>query len=204
MDECKTCASCHESRPLAEFNKDRNRFDGLFPYCRVCKAASDRRSHARHKVRRNADRRMAYATDPAYKRQEKERALAAYYADQEAGKRRALEWAAANPERRLEIRTASFRKAWEADPERFREAWRKRQAAIRRGCKVYAVTVDQIAAKVAYWGGKCWMCGGPYDSIDHVKPLAKGGAHCLANLRPACTPCNTRKRDRWPYVPVAA
>lgn len=30
------------------------------------------------------------------------------------------------------------------------------------------------------------------------KPLAKGGLHCLANLRPACRACNAQKNARWP------
>lgn len=61
------------------------------------------------------------------------------------------------------------------------------------------VTPELLAAKLAYWGWACHLCGGDPTDWDHVKPLAKGGAHMLANLRPACDPCNSRKRDRWPY-----
>ncbi|MFI1913471.1 HNH endonuclease [Nocardia sp. NPDC020380] len=52
---------------------------------------------------------------------------------------------------------------------------------------------------MAYFGGRCWLCRAPYEAIDHVKPLAQGGAHCLSNLRPICSPCNLRKGDRWPF-----
>lgn len=48
------------------------------------------------------------------------------------------------------------------------------------------------------YGNLCWICGGPGEQIDHVKPLSKGGAHCLANLRPACFRCNNKKRAMWP------
>jgi len=42
------------------------------------------------------------------------------------------------------------------------------------------------------------MCGGASQlQWDHVKPLAKGGAHMLANLRLACSRCNNVKSDRW-------
>lgn len=54
----------------------------------------------------------------------------------------------------------------------------------------------QIAARVAYYGGRCYMCGGPYEHIDHVIPLARGGTNWPANLRPACAKCNLRKGDR--------
>ena len=31
------------------------------------------------------------------------------------------------------------------------------------------------------------------DTIDHKRPLARGGAWTADNLQPACTPCNKRK-----------
>jgi 5-methylcytosine-specific restriction endonuclease McrA len=66
-------------------------------------------------------------------------------------------------------------------------------------------TVQQLDAKIRYWGSRCWICTGPYDSIDHVKPVTKGGPHMLANLRPICRPCNSRKSNRWPYqIPIGA
>ena len=43
------------------------------------------------------------------------------------------------------------------------------------------------------FGNKCWICGGPFQEIDHVIPLAKGGLHTLSNLRPSCTYCNRSK-----------
>jgi 5-methylcytosine-specific restriction endonuclease McrA len=58
-------------------------------------------------------------------------------------------------------------------------------------------TPDQIAARVAMWGGTCWMCRmAPGTAIDHVIPLSRGGTNWPANLRPACQPCNSRKHDR--------
>lgn len=197
MDQCKTCARCKIAKPRDQFGAGKKWSDGLFPYCRECKRAADRASHAKHKLIRNAAMREHYrANRDAYL----VRAAVQYQLDREAKKRQAVAWAQANPARRLAIRQASFRKAWTADPERFREQWRKRHAAIRRGCAIYPFTTAQLAAKVVYWGDRCWVCSGPWDSIDHVKPLAKQGPHMLANLRPICTPCNTRKRDRWPFL----
>jgi len=45
-------------------------------------------------------------------------------------------------------------------------------------------------------GGRCQYCGDAADSIDHVVPRAKGGAHIWENVVAACRPCNVRKRDR--------
>ena len=55
--------------------------------------------------------------------------------------------------------------------------------------------------------GLCWICGQPcdysaeinannYPSIDHVKPLAKGGKHSWDNVRLAHRICNSIKSDR--------
>ena len=59
-------------------------------------------------------------------------------------------------------------------------------------------TDEQLAARWAFYGGKCWMCGTPAAHMDHVKPLARGGSKWPANQRPACWPCNSRKAARWP------
>lgn len=195
MDQSKTCARCGIVKPVAEFPKGKRWRDGLFPYCRECKRAADRASHARHRTNRNAAAVARYRSDPEPYRQ---RAAAAYQANPDYGKAKARRWAIANPDRAREIRRACQRRLYELDPERKREVWRRRHAAIKRGCAIYQFSTALVAAKVAYWGGRCWLCGVPYEAIDHVKPLAKGGPHMLANLRPICTPCNTRKRDIWP------
>lgn len=47
-------------------------------------------------------------------------------------------------------------------------------------------------------GFRCTYCHGtPVEGLqmDHIFPLAKGGPHCLANVTPACGPCNRAKHD---------
>lgn len=72
----------------------------------------------------------------------------------------------------------------------------KRRAAIASSASV-SFTLEQMTARFAYYGFACWMCGAPWESMDHVKPLSKGGPHLLANLRPACTRCNSSKGAKW-------
>jgi len=65
-------------------------------------------------------------------------------------------------------------------------------------------TVERLNARLAMFGRTCWVCGQRIPEgdrelhIDHVKPLAMGGAHTPANLRPACAECNGRKGAAWP------
>lgn len=48
----------------------------------------------------------------------------------------------------------------------------------------------------------CYYCGvkikGDKAHIDHITPLARGGAHSDGNLCAACPSCNLRKNDRTP------
>lgn len=49
--------------------------------------------------------------------------------------------------------------------------------------------------------GKCYLCGKEllYSemTLDHVIPLAKGGADCMENLRCCCSNCNSWKADSY-------
>ncbi|HKT08736.1 MAG TPA: HNH endonuclease [Gemmatimonadaceae bacterium] len=50
---------------------------------------------------------------------------------------------------------------------------------------------------------RCVYCGTSLDlaiaTIDHVYPLARGGAHVPGNLVVACGPCNRMKGDMLPH-----
>lgn len=78
----------------------------------------------------------------------------------------------------------------------------RRHAASRRArklaSKVVEFSVHAVRDRSGVWGNTCWMCGGPYEHDDHVKPLKHDGAHAPSNLRPACAACNLRKAAKWP------
>lgn len=78
-----------------------------------------------------------------------------------------------------------------------RAEMKRRRRAREMGTRVSKITTEQLASKREYWRDRCWMCGAEAQSWDHVKPLAVGGPHILANLRPACLPCNQAKGARW-------
>ena len=42
----------------------------------------------------------------------------------------------------------------------------------------------------------CVYCAGPFDTIDHVIPLNRGGDNMKSNLVPACRSCNSSKGQK--------
>jgi 5-methylcytosine-specific restriction endonuclease McrA len=57
------------------------------------------------------------------------------------------------------------------------------------------LTAGEWEAKRALFQGRCAYCARPSQSLemDHVVPLACGGAHDVDNVVPACRPCNRSK-----------
>ncbi|GAA1817822.1 HNH endonuclease [Planosporangium flavigriseum] len=45
-------------------------------------------------------------------------------------------------------------------------------------------------------GSRCAYCRGPAETIDHVLPRSRGGAHVWDNVVAACAKCNHTKGDR--------
>lgn len=172
----KQCAACGLTLPASAFYSDKRRRDGLYSNCRTChrKITDGWKTGNREAVTR---------------------------INRTSARRNATKRAAAQRAYRSANRAAQL-----AAAARWKSANRARATAleaIRRGRKANAsgtATPEQVAARVAYYGGKCWMCGAPWQQIEHVKPLAKGGPNWPANLRPACTPCNLSKGSRWPLA----
>ena len=96
--------------------------------------------------------------------------------------------------------TLQAKRKWaEAHPES-RVMREQRRRARKAGASSVPYTSEQLIARLAVFGNRCWMCRGPFEHLDHVKPLVAGGPHMLSNLRPACADCNMRKGGRWAGV----
>lgn len=182
----KCCTGCLRTLPLNRFAVRRASHDGLTPCCKACKSESDRAWRVRNQERKQATARAWYLRNrTAILERARERARAAPGAKVEYLR----EYRRKNAERERERQRA-------ARPRR-NEAQRRRKARI-KDAAIVPFSVAQLAARMAFWGNRCWMCGGPFEQVDHVKPLARGGSHLLANLRPACCSCNSSKKDAWP------
>lgn len=88
---------------------------------------------------------------------------------------------------------------------RWRKASKLKRKAAERGANAEHVDPIRVFERA---GWRCYLCGcdtprtlrGSYEpnapELDHVVPLARGGAHTYANTACACRACNGTKSDR--------
>ena len=72
----------------------------------------------------------------------------------------------------------------------------KRRKAQNRGQTPIQIPVAALRQRFNEFGNCCAYCGGGGDmEIEHVDPISKGGLHDIGNIVPACSSCNTSKRN---------
>lgn len=194
------CAECKVDQAVSCFYRDKSRPGGFQRVCKACaKVYAQNRWYANHEE--NKARSRQRGADNKEKNAEYGRLK--YIANRDRMRAQAVAWKLAHPER-----MAQFKKDWQArHPERYadqKRASESRRRARKASVLVMDFTNEQLSARLAYYGHKCWICKtGNYEELDHVKPLSKGGAHMLSNLRPACQPCNRAKWANWPFLVAA-
>lgn len=184
--DSKTCTKCGLPKAFSDFHKRTLSSDGLMSQCKDC---------VNSRIKANYDK------DPAKKiAQTREYHLA----NPEWSKKTQADWHQANKElrhERVKVRLATdaafveYRRKIQANSERKRRA-------LKAATEVAHITLEQYAEKLDLHNNMCWICDQAITDLqwDHVHPLAKGGAHVMDNLRPACSKCNGRKNDKWPFT----
>lgn len=117
-----------------------------------------------------------------------------YYQDHRDKRREySRRWREANKDKHRE----SVQLWYESNPDKKAEYQRQRRARKQNALHI-PFTDAELAARLSMFENECVYCGGPFEEIDHLIPLARGGPHCLSNLRPACHPCNLSKGVNTP------
>ena|SRR3990167_5146289 len=216
----KLCPRCGVEKPADQYNW-RNKSKGWrHPECRECQRAAYRAARAhdpaayneaakkrKQKWRANGGGKRSYAkhreqelrrylrrkTDPAFVEKYRQRNRASYLANPAKQREATQRWLAKNPGY-----VAAYAMAYyEANKAKHFENARKRRARL-RAATIQEFSLRDLDARMSVFGHRCAYCGGPFEHVDHVKPLSKGGPHCLANLRPACASCNLHKLAKHP------
>lgn len=164
----KTCTKCGQTKSLAEYSKSGRGRGGRRAVCKMCVA-----------VYRAANRTGIAAYRAAYDEANREK-VAAYSAAYRKANRD-----------KVAHKDAVYHKA---NPH---TGW---AARYRHRCREFGLipvvepfTRDDVVSR---YGDTCYYCAdGPFEHLDHHVPVAAGGAHTIENVRPACAPCNLRKRN---------
>ena len=168
----KTCSTCGRTAAVSEFRPKRGQCLRCY-YKVVTKWHVDNRVHRRQwyadtKEKQNVGRRKNYAVS--------------------GQKNRDAAYRLAHPEKV---------KIWEKNrskkPARLAQKLKNRADRMAMTGKCSA---QQLRARLAFYGYRCAYCGGPFEHVDHVIPVARGGTNWPANLRPACRKCNQRKNSK--------
>lgn len=76
-----------------------------------------------------------------------------------------------------------------------RRSWNLRRAREREALRI-PYTSAQLIAHLETFDNRCVTCGGEYEALDHMVPLARGGVDGLLNYQPLCRFCNCSKGAR--------
>ena len=92
-----------------------------------------------------------------------------------------------------------------------RQERRRRERAVRKayekaltriGSQAGSFTSSEWGARLVEYGRRCAYCRKQTElHVEHVMPLSRGGTNRIANVVPACSPCNRDKGtltvDEW-------
>jgi hypothetical protein len=177
----KECASCKHEKPLSSFGKKSNQPDGLYYYCRSCKAQKDKEYRNKAGDSLKEKKRQYYQTN---KEDISRKAKEAYLTNSKPAKDRARKWVALNREKHNASCMERHVLKMSRRPEWARE-------------------LTLLACQEAYDKAKrlSEMTGVPYD-VDHIVPLRGEtvcGLHIYNNLQVIPASQNRSKKHLyWP------
>jgi 5-methylcytosine-specific restriction endonuclease McrA len=109
------------------------------------------------------------------------------------------EWRRRNREYVLAYTRKQYARWAKAHPGHDQGRYLRRQLRLRdAGGGSFNRDRKDYAARIAFFGGRCAYCRGPYEALDHSIPISRGGSNHPANIRPVCRSCNQSKHTKTP------
>lgn len=207
----KLCPKCREIKPANSFSKNAGRRDGLQGYCKVCSAVVV----AKYKAANREKIRVAYAKYSADNREQikaRRDKYRAENAEKVKASRRASEVKRRSkyPDR---VRAQQL-KYYKVNADKCREksrSWAKRNQERRRIVQQNRLarkringgelSKDIVARLYELQRGRCACCKRPLGDnchLDHIMPIALGGAHTDDNVQLLRAECNVKKGAKHP------
>lgn len=188
----KTCAKCGKAKARKEFNKAKNRKDGLYPYCRECSRAEGRKY---------------YKNNKEYRERAKARSLEHAKSHPEKHREQTREWARKN---RIVVnkRNRKWKKENSEKTNEISRQWRRNNPA-----KHAAIQARRRAAKLCRtppWADleaikKFYENCPEGHHVDHIIPLqgeTVSGLHILKNLQYLLASENLRKGNHFAKIRI--
>lgn len=178
----KICTKCKEEKVLEKFSSRGPRSNSSQSWCKECSRIAGQKYRLLHPEVRKAyyesHRAEILLKATAYK---KEHPL--------ESARNARKWRQSNPDKFREVMRA-YRQT-----ESGKIVQRIKQHRRRFGAGG-SFTAQEWADKLSLYEGKCCYCGAPWEQMDHLIPLSRGGSNNIDNLVPACRSCNRDKGSK--------
>lgn len=171
----KTCTKCDKTKSVRKFHRDKSAKDNYTRRCKVCISAYDRSEKGRSATKRHSRTDKRKQSNKQYNQSEKGKQSRKQFNQSEKGKQVTERYTQSERGQQLR-RTASA----------------KRRAIKNNAEGSY--TQDEWDALCAKYDYKCvsYHKKKPL-TVDHIKPLSKGGTNYISNIQPLCSPCNLSK-----------
>ena len=184
--EAKACTKCGLYKAPTAFHKRKLSKDGLMAQCKDCVNSRIKANYDKDPAKKIAKTREYHLANPEWSKE----VLAAWHK-----KNREIRYARVKDRLISDPDFLNYRRKVQANSERKRRA-------LKAETQVEHITLIQYEEKLLSFNNTCWICEQEIKTLewDHVHPLSKGGAHVIDNLNPACSDCNGRKNDAWPFT----
>lgn len=188
----KQCSVCHLSFPASSeyFAKRSPTSARLYTVCRACRRIQRRVWRSKNAEKVKVSRKLWAEAHPGY---HEAKTLEWRKNNQEHFKALTKRWRQNNLDK-IHARISEWKKQ---NPEKRRAYNARRRARQHSAPGWHYTTAQHIQWRWEFYGNRCYICGNPAEATDHVIPLAKGGSHWPANLRPVCWHCNSQKGAKW-------
>ena len=189
----KQCTQCLAMKSLSEFHRHKHGKHGRHPVCKSCRKFMAAQRYA-NDVLGCRTKQLAASKTPASREQhhqfylENRTKLIAKnvaYGQTALGRQKKRAWLRQHPE----VDRAHY----------------QRRRAHKAAASMNDFTDDQWIEMQAAYDHRCAYCGKRAKgklTRDHISPLSAHGDHTVANIVPACRPCNRKKYIGPPLSPV--
>jgi 5-methylcytosine-specific restriction endonuclease McrA len=171
----KKCGTCKITKTKEEFSKDNTKADTLNYRCKSCNKKATKRYY---------DKNPKYYCKRSKIWREKNPGKFNFYV---------AAWRKKNPDKHKIIRNEASR----------RSVIKRRTFKNNNGKIDYGITMQKLYTRDNRVCGICKKVVIPDNwSLDHIRPISKGGTHTWDNIQLAHWICNVKKRDNYAAIDV--